>query len=85
MVGTPPLATMSLFPYPECPNNCPGDYEGQDQDDGFGEDLEGFLKEIKGVQVRVYEAPEPEILDLISDQGQGFPFIEEGEEVPEGV
>ena len=75
----------ALLPYRECPHNCPEDYEGQDQDDGFSEDLEEFLKEIKGVRVRVYEAPDPEILELIPDQGQGFHVREEGEEVPEGV
>ena len=81
----------SIIPYPECPHNCPVDYDDDNEDDGFGEDMATFLEEIKGQNVNIVEAPAPEVLELIADlmtegqEFQSFHIREDGEEVPEGV
>ena len=55
----------SIIPSQHCPNNCPGDFSGDSEDEAFGEDMTGFLELIKGKKVNVVQAPEPEILELI--------------------
>ena len=81
----------SIIPYPECPHNCPVDYDDDNEDDGFGDDMATFLEDIKGQKVNIVEAPAPEVLELIPDplvEGQEFQSYhlkQDGEEVPDDV
>ena len=79
----------TIIPYQNCPHNCPGDENSEDE--AIAEDMEGFIQEISGKTVNIVEAPEPKILELIPDEFpegqeyQAWHICEEGEEVPEGV
>ena len=79
----------AILPYLECPHNCPGADDSQ-QDEAFEEDLLGFKEEIKESGYLLDEAPPPQIVELIADppvqgQPQSYHIRQQGEVVPAGV
>ena len=78
----------AILPYLECPHNCPGADDSQ-QDEAFEEDLLGWKEEIKESGYVLNEAPPPQIVELIPDppagQPQSYHIRQQGEEVPAGV
>ena len=64
----------AIVPYLSCPHNYPGDLKhGEDpEEEGFDDDMKGWLEDIKikmkkGL-VRLVEAPDPEVFELVPDQ-----------------
>ena len=78
----------AILPYLECPHNCPGADDSQ-QDEAFEEDLLGWKEEIKESGYVLNEAPPPQIVELFPDppagQPQSYHIRQQGEEVPAGV
>ena len=90
---------LAIIPYIGCPHNCTGDDNSSDEE-GFGEDIAGWLEEIKGKMCTVVQAPDPVIYELLPNQPDqqypedlihdgedrpGYHIRQEGEEVPDGV
>ena len=79
----------AILPYLDCPHNCPGADDSQ-QDEAFEEDLLGWRDELEQTGYLLDEAPPPQILELIPDppvqgQVQAYHLRQQGEEVPAGV